>query len=200
MPSGGSSPPSSRHAPQPAHPRQIRRHVISYQDVCRANLQVTRELEKLGFWSDRLNDVDVYWVSASWRCYGWCQGHIYIPAISGANLSNFILGTHVRLTDVLRHEWSHALADRWPSLIATRRFAQTFCGDYESVDPVSTYDPDRHLTHYSTVMPCEDFAEVFHFYLRHKGRLPVRLANKPEIVKKWRFMDWMAERITKGTR
>lgn len=32
----------------------------------------------------------------------------------------------------------------------------------------------------------------FHHYLRHKGRLPVRLANKPEIISKWEFIEWMA--------
>jgi hypothetical protein len=47
-------------------------------------------------------------------------------------------------------------------------------------------------------MPCEDFAEVFHHYLRHKGRLPVRLATKKPIVKKWSFIDRMAQRIAAG--
>jgi hypothetical protein len=37
--------------------------------------------------------------------------------------------------------------------------------------------------------PCEDFAETFHFYIRHKGRLPVRLATKPLIVRKWELVD-----------
>ncbi len=38
--------------------------------------------------------------------------------------------------------------------------------------------------------------ETFHFYLRHKGRLPVRLHSKPEIVRKWAFIQWLAERIS----
>ena len=51
---------------------------------------------------------------------------------------------------------------------------------------------------YAAAMPCEDFAEVFHHYLRHKGRLPVRLAAKKPIVKKWAFIDRMAQRIAAG--
>jgi len=37
-------------------------------------------------------------------------------------------------------------------------------------------------------MPCEDVAEDFHYFLRHKGRLPVCLATKPIIVRKCQFV------------
>ena len=180
--------------------RNLRRHVITYNDVCRANDQVTAELAKLGFWNARLNDVQVWWVTASWDCYGWYQGDIFIPAITGAQLSDLIAGSHTRLTDVLRHEWAHAVADRFPRLMDTARFVRVFGGDHHSDDAVSEYDPERHLTRYSAVRPCEDFAEVFHYFLRHKGRLPVRLANKPHIVTKWRFIEWLAERISSAAR
>jgi hypothetical protein len=176
--------------------RQIRRHVITWQDVCRANEQVTGELYKLGFWSDRLNKVQVYWVASSWRCYGWYLRHIYIPAITGAQLSDLIVGRHTRLTDVLRHEWAHAVADRCSGLIDTKRFVRDFGGTYEFTRAVWEYDPDRHLTEYASTMPSEDFAEVFHYYLRHKGRLPLRLANKPRIVRKWQFVKWLAKCIS----
>lgn len=181
-------------------PRRIRRHVITWQDVCRANDQVTAELTKLGFWSDRLDEVTVYWITGSWSCYGWYQGHIYIPAITGANLADLIVGRHTRLADVLRHEWAHALADRCPALMDTKRFVRLFGGPYESLDAVSAYDTDDHLTKYSATRPCEDFAEVFHYYLRHKGRLPVRLLNKPKIIRKWEFIQSLAKRISSGAR
>ncbi|MEI7910151.1 MAG: hypothetical protein WCK77_10980 [Verrucomicrobiota bacterium] len=178
--------------------RQLRRHVITYQDVCRANVQVTRELDNLGFWSDRLDKVNVCWVPASLVCYGWYQRHIYIPAITGAQLSDLIFGRHTRLTDVLRHEWAHAVADRHEGLMDTTRFERLFGGPYESSDQIWEYDPDRHLTEYAATMPCEDFAEVFHYYLRHKGRLPLRLATKPIIVRKWQFIKWLAKSIPAG--
>lgn len=119
-----------------------------------------------------------------------------IPAVNGASLSDLITGHHTRLSDVLRHEWAHALADRHPKLVEGKRFRTVFGGHYESPDPVWGYDPDRHLTRYAAFMPCEDFAETFHFFVRAKGRLPVRLQAKPAIVRKWSFIQWMADRIS----
>ena len=181
-------------------PRQPRRHVITYQDLCRAHTQVTRELKALGFWHHRLEHIEVCLIPASLVCYGWYQGHIYIPALTGAQLSDLVVGRHTRLTDVLRHEWAHAVADQWPLLMNTKRFEREFGGPYESVEAIREYDPDHHLTQYAATMPCEDFAEVFHYYLRHKGRLPARLQDKPQIAGKWQFVDWLSCRITRRPR
>ena len=134
---------------------------------------------------------------ASLDCYGWYQGDIYIPAVTGAHLSDYFQGRYIRLTDILRHEWGHAVADKWPTLIDTRRFVRDFGGHYESPNPVWIYDSDQHLTRYAATMPCEDFAETFHHFLRHKGRLPVRLRAKPKIVRKWQFLEWMAGKISR---
>jgi hypothetical protein len=180
-------------------PRRPSRHVITLSDLTTANWQVIDEMDKLGFWHERLEDIDVCLVPVSFACYGWFlpAGHIHIPAVTGAHLSDLITGHHTRLTDVLRHEWSHALADRCPELVETKRFVRTFGGRYESPHPVWEYHPDQHLTKYAASQPCEDFAETFHHYLRHKGRLPVRLANKPTIIRKWEFIEWMAGRVSK---
>jgi hypothetical protein len=140
-------------------PRQPRRHTISYQDVCRANHTGTRDLESLWFWHKRLDEVEVYWVAASWSRHDWYQGDIYIPTITGAQLSDLIQGRHIRLTDVLRHEWAHAVADNWPLVMISKRFLTAFGGPYESGEPVMDYDPAHHLTEYAATMPCEDFAE-----------------------------------------
>lgn len=179
-------------------PRILSRHWITLPDIEKANGMVVAEMERLGFWHKRLDDIVVYLVPLSFRCYGWFlpDGHIYIPAVNGSSLGDLIAGQHTRLTDVLRHEWAHALADRRPRLVSGRRFRQVFGADYESTDPVWEYHPDLHLTPYAASMPCEDFAETFHFYLRHKGRLPRRLAGKPEIIRKWNFIRRMAEITT----
>lgn len=171
--------------------------MITLPALTRANKQVTDEIEKLGLWCGQLDDIVVHLTPVSFACCGWFlpDGHIYIPAVTGAHLSDLITGHHTRLTDVLRHEWSHALADRRPELVGNGRFHRTFGGSYESPHPVREYHPDLHLTRYASTMPCEDFAETFHFYLRHKGRLPVKLASKPAILRKWRFMEWMADKI-----
>ncbi len=175
-------------------PRWPARHVITLSDLTMANWQVMDEMEKLGFWHERLEDIDVCLVPVSFACYGWFlpDGHIYIPAVTGANLCDLITGHHTRLTDVLRHEWAHALADRRPRLVEGKRFRNVFGADYHSTHPVWEHHPDLHLTPYAAAMPCEDYAETFHHYLRHKGRLPLRLANKPEIIRKWEFIAWMA--------
>jgi hypothetical protein len=181
---------------QQRSPRRVRNHLITYGDVVRANTTVTAELARLGFWHTRLEDVDVWWVPSSLVYYGWYRQHIYIPALTGAQLSDLILGRRTRLTDVMRHEWAHAVADRWPRLIYTRKFEAVFGGSYGCLSMVRKYHASHHLTKYSATMPSEDFAEVFHYYLRHKGRLPQRLAYKPAIVAKWKYIHWLSRRIS----
>jgi len=178
--------------------RRIGRHIITLSALTRANWQVTNELEALGLWCHRLDKVDVRLVPVAFDCYGWFQpdAHIYIPVINLAQLSDFFQGQHTRVTDVLRHEWAHALADRRPKLVENRSFRRVFGGRYETQTQVEEYDPDLHLTPYASSMPCEDFAETFHFYLRHKGRLPVYLHTKPEIARKWAFIEQLAEQIS----
>lgn len=174
--------------------QRFRRHLITYSDVCEANWQVTTEMDRLGLWHPRLDTVEVYHVPASFCCYGWfrVKGDIFIPAVTGAQLSDFFSGYHTRLTDVLRHEWSHALADRRPGLVRTRRFREVFGGPYKSTKPVADHDPDEHLTPYAATSACEDFAETFSYYLRHKGRVPAHLWRKPTIVEKWEFVASLA--------
>lgn len=176
--------------------RRPRRHLITLGELDRSNRQVTGEMEQLGLWCSRLDEVTVWLVPASRDCYGWymSEGDIYVPAVNGAQWSDFLLGQHTRLTDVLRHEWAHALADRRPRLVETKRFRSVFGGAYDSPDPVWEYHPDHHLTSYAATNPCEDFAETFHFYLRHKGRLPLRLHGKAAIVRKWDFIASAARR------
>ena len=115
-------------------PRRPCRHLISLRDVERANCQATREMENLGLWCPRLDDVTVWLVPVSLGRYGWFmpEGDIYVPAVNGAQLSDFVLGYHTRLTDVIRHEWAHALADRRPRIVETKRFSSVFGGAYES--------------------------------------------------------------------
>ncbi len=179
--------------------RRPARHVITLKELSETNWQVTAEMECLGLWCRQLDNVDVWLVPLSFQCFGWFQpeGDIYIPAVNGANLSDLITGHHTRLSDVLRHEWAHALADRRPKLVESKRFRSAFDGPYESSDAVWEYHPDLHLTPYAAASPSEDFAETFHHFLRHKGRLPVRLRARAAIVQKWHFIHWMAEQISR---
>ena len=76
----------------------------------------------------------------------------------------------------------------------SRRFREIFGGPYQSTEPVADFDPEAHLTPYAASSPCEDFAETFHYFLRHKGRLPRHLKSKPPITRKWRFLESLAQR------
>lgn len=174
--------------------RRLSRHLVTLSELTLTNWQVVEQMEALGFWHECLDDIDVYLVPVAFACYGWFlpDGHIYIPAVTGASLSDLITGHHTRLSDVLRHEWAHALADRRPRLVDNRRFRSAFGAGYDSPHQVWEHHPDVHVTEYAASMPCEDFAETFHFYLRHKGRLPLRWADKPDIIHKWKFIRSIA--------
>ena len=178
--------------------RQPRRHFVGIRDLDEANWKVTNEMATLGVWTDELHEVEVRLVPLSLGCYGWHQGHIHIPRVSGAQLFDLCQGFHTRLTDILRHEWAHAVADIHPDFVDSPRFARCFGGLHDDDDPVLDYDTNHHVTRYAAVRPCEDYAEIFHLYLRHKGRLPLRLASKRPILKKWDFVHRMVFRISAG--
>ena len=93
---------------------------------------------------------------------------------------------------------SHALADVHPKFVECRAFVRCFGGEYEDPESPEEYDRELHVSKYAATMPAEDFAETFHFYIRHKGRLPVRLAGRPAIVRKWNFIERIARAMGLG--
>lgn len=177
--------------------RVLSRHIITHKSLQEANRKVARDMAAVGLWSELLTEVEVRLVPVSLQCYGWHDGVICIPMVSGAQIFDLFHGRHTRLTDILRHEWAHAIADVYPDLVESDHFVRCFGGEYEDLRRVH-HDPNHHVTRYASVMPCEDFAEVFHFYLRHGGRIPLRLSHKKIIVRKWKFIDRIARRISGG--
>jgi hypothetical protein len=181
--------------------RKPPRNYVSLRRLTVANAKVTREMARLGLWSDGLCEVGVYLVPVSHYCYGWHQGTpgaISIPAVSLAYLDDRRNGRHTRLTDILRHEWAHALAAVHPDFVRCPQFIRTFGGEYDDKAGPWEFSPERHLTWYASTAPSEDFAETFHFYLRHKGRLPLRLTGRSILIRKWRYIDRMARRMALG--
>lgn len=180
--------------------RPVTRHLITLESLDLANRQVTGEMRRLGMWVEPLDQVGLFLRDRHAGYYGWhsgTPGAIHIPRLSMRDLCDR-LGRRTRLTDILRHEWSHAVAACFPGFIESLRFPRTFGGSYHDPFPVRPYDAAHHVTDYAADMPAEDFAEVFNFYLRHKGRLPQRLAHKPPIIRKWRFIAAMARRMAAG--
>jgi hypothetical protein len=75
-------------------PRKLSNLVITLSALTRANWQVIDEMENHGFWHKKLDDIDVCLAPLGYDCYGWFMpdGHIYIPAVTGANLSDLVTG------------------------------------------------------------------------------------------------------------
>jgi hypothetical protein len=181
--------------------RRLRRHIVTLDQLIRTNHQVTREMERLHLWSEDLDEVGVWLFPFSLTYYGWHTGnpgYIAIPSVSLVNLGDFLTGRLIRLTDILRHEWAHALADVHPGFVECPPFVRCFGGKYREVRSPEEYDPSLHVTKYAATRPCEDFAETYHFYIRHKGRVPMRLVGKSAIVRKWKFIDRIARAMVAG--
>jgi hypothetical protein len=117
-------------------------------------------------------------------------GDIILPRISGSRWADFFLGRPFTApADVLRHEYGHAFADVNRRRIETKKFEKAFGYPHEWWDDyVMEYDPYFHVTKYAATAPGEDFAEVFWFYLKHKGKLPKKL-DTSAIRRKWEFVD-----------
>ena len=176
--------------------------VITLKKLNRALADVRAELEKFGFWNPRLANIDVYltWFGSA---YGWQHyrrsGDIEITAFSLCRLCEAIPGSEsVPLRDIVRHEHAHAIADTNRSLIRSRQFRNAFGTHHDDIEP-ACYDPDQHISKYASTNACEDFAETFMYYVKHKGKLPTAF-NTPTIKKKWNFVRQLSSQIRSGKR
>jgi hypothetical protein len=167
----------------------------------RANLAVTNELDALGLYDSRVQQIDTYLVSFGaaygWQFYGSC-GTIHIPAVSLSKLGDSLRGRYTSLRDVLRHEYAHGVADTHRGLLRSRRFTAAF-GAAHGWGSAWVYNPEHHVTKYASTATGEDFAEVFMYYVKHRGRLPAKFQTAP-IRAKWRFVDQLRSAVLSGRR
>jgi hypothetical protein len=156
----------------------------------RARRTVIEELSAHGLWSEKLARIPVKLVYFS-PYYGWQEygstGEICIPAFSLCRVRDWCYRTYVSLCDVVRHEYAHALAFCFPSLVRKKAFKAAFGASHDS-DHTSSYTMGIHLTEYSASSPAEDFAETLMFYLRDGGRLRQCYQTTP-IRQKWKFIQ-----------
>jgi hypothetical protein len=177
------------------------KQIVTLDALQSANDIVLAELETLGFWDESLDAIEVFLVplgvALGWQRYGGDQS-ICIPAVSFGRLLTLFGWEPSDLTDVVRHEYGHAVADTHRGLFRSRRFSSVFGGSHES-ERGTNYDPEQHVTTYAATKPSEDFAELFCLYLRHKGQLP-RCYNKSRIRAKWQFIRDLSRAIRQGRR
>jgi hypothetical protein len=179
-----------------------------------ATLSTQRELTRAGFWSEgsRLLDSEVYWCwlpqitmpgalgffvhqsDPLHSLLGYEEGHTYIPQWV---LLHGPWQQRGSLRDVVRHEYGHAVAHYYPSLIQrSSRFTTTFGGRYFADCPSNGSERDFVST-YAATCPAEDFAETFKLFLRHSGSLPARFASSA-IKRKWQFVTDLATIVESG--
>ena len=154
------------------------------------------------FLTSRLANVEVCltWLAPAfgYQFYG-STGHIQIPAVSLSRLSERIFGgRRTTLRDILRHEYAHAVADQNRGLIRSKSFRRAF-GSGHNDEVAADYCPSEHVTAYAATDACEDFAEVFMFFLKHKGKIPKRFRT-PAITAKWSFVEALCQQIEMGNR
>ena len=185
----------------PSHLHLYPMDIVTKSRLNAANYAVTQELRKLGFYDARMQEIETCLVTFG-VAYGWQwyrgSGHIDIPAVSFSRLSHLWTDSYTSLRDILRHEFGHALADTHRGLFRSRHFSDAFGAAHDS-EIEWEYDPDHHVSSYAATNPAEDFAELFMNYVKHEGRLPIKLATEPR-RQKWKFINDLRKAISNGKR
>lgn len=147
-------------------------------------------LQRLWYWTD----LRISFEPLAHRAYGWYApvvdptqacGMIIVPrlAVPFVNWGTWLLGSrpdpHRNFTDVLRHEYGHALCDALELM-------------YGRLPGYWGHGPC--LTAYATTTPDEDFAETFMLFVKHKGRLR---NPRRDLVRKWAGIERCIAKLRK---
>lgn len=182
----------------------------SFDEVTKAYNQARGDLIKMGvLWRDsRLDNVQCFYEPIAPICavsgtlgyfneeernihfpslflpLGWLRGRRYVKNIP---------------LDVLRHEFGHALATLYPQALSTGGLFKRAFGGIYSPQPAKKRGvvdwEERYVSEYAMRDTREDFAETFMLFLKHKGKLPKKFANKPAIAKKWAAVAEIVKRV-----
>ena len=179
----------------------------SFGEMEAAFNKVRKELEKLGLLLDGspLDKVECYHerfslggLSGFRGCMGFYDfkdRNIHVPAFYPAGLFPMWYGER-KMLDVLRHEFGHALADRFKKFFCGGVFKEAFGASYGEKKVFEGDDwTNEHVTAYASTMTQEDFAETFMLFIRHKGKMPARYCGKRAIVKKWKTVERIIREI-----
>ena len=184
---------------------------VSFREMEMKFNKVRKELMGMGLLYDRsaLDDVNCYYEVLSkdglaafvgaMGLYGFISegdGDIHIPALYFAGLLPSVYEDR-QILDVIRHEFGHALADRYQRLFRGSPFRSAFGANYgeTKVFKRGAWE-DRFVTEYATDSTREDFAETFMLFMKYKGKLPTRYSGKRPIEKKWRAVRQIVKEIS----
>ena len=168
--------------------------------------KVRRELREMRLLSDssKLDKVKIVRETFTWdglgEMFGGAYGfyhfddqNIHIPTIRTAVLDPRY--PERRMVDILRHEFGHALSDKYSHCFNDNVFIEAFgdvCGD--SV-VAKDGDEDNYVSDYARTNTSEDFAETFMLYMKYKGKLPKEFSRRKAIKAKWAAVKEICEKI-----
>ncbi len=180
--------------------------VTTTKEINATKCRVASELKRFGLWTPHIADISVS-VGIFSGAYGYINlcdrgkpAEIFIPIISVSRIYD-ALGlwpgpAHYSRSDILRHEYGHALAYIHRGLIRSPKFRDAFHFAHDCEDEIE-YDPEFHFTTYAATDPSEDWAETFMFYLKHRGRLP-ETHKSPAKKIKWHFVRDFIDQVKRG--
>jgi len=189
----------------------------SFKEVTRTYNKVRKELIDLGILWDgsKLDEVECHYEALNpVGLIGWMgfyefihsqgDGNIHFPAVYNGLDLHFRWIDKMTTIDVLRHEFGHALSDRYPEALKKGGVFRTAFGGPCCDKPAPGTDPDiweeRCVTRYAATNTREDFAETFRFFVKHKGKIPAKFAKKPAIRKKWKAVAEIVRRVAAAKR
>ena len=180
----------------------------SYKIVSRAYNKVRMELWDLGVLWDgsKLETVDCIHDPIPLECIWRSAEGLWKKELNAIVFPMFYLagGEKDSSIDIFRHEFGHALADRYPKALRDDDlFKKAFGGPY-GVRPARGTDPadweGRCVTEYAATQTREDFAETFMLFSKHKGNIPARFVNKTAIRQKWKAVAEIVRRVAASSR
>ena len=187
----------------------------SFDQVTEAYNTVRDELIDLGLlWKDsKLDRVDCFYEPIAPVCalrgwmgyYDYSDKNIHFPSVYLP--FGWLIGKgdeNDSAPDVIRHEFGHALADRYPKALEKGGlFRKAFGGTYSN-NPVEDADTENlefeFVSKYASSATREDFAETFMFFLKYSGRIPACFTKKPAIARKWKAVAEIVQRVAAATR
>lgn len=168
--------------------------------------KVRSELRDMGLLSDgsKLDNVKIIRETFSYDGLGGMFGGVYgfyhfddqnihIPTIRTAPLDPRYPVRY--MVDILRHEFGHALSDKYPYFFNDEVFVGAFgnvCGAYKVA---KDGDEKNYVSDYARTNTAEDFAETFLLYMKHKGKLPKEFSRRKAIKAKWAAVKEICEKV-----